>query len=104
MAWLALVVAGLLEVAWAQLLPVTRGFTRISPTLACLGLLATSIFGLSYATRTLPLGTAYAVWVGIGTVGTVLVSLAVRGDAATPARLTFLVLIVAGVIGLKLVD
>ncbi len=104
MAWFVLVVAGLLEVAWALVLPATRGFTRVAPTLAFLALISASIYGLSVATRTLPVGTAYVVWVGIGATGTVLLSVLVYGDPASPARLAFLGLIVTGIIGLKLVD
>lgn len=101
MAWFALVVAGLLEVAWALTLPKTLGFTRPVPTVAFLLLLAGSMYGLSFATRTLPLGTAYAVWVGIGAVGTVLLGVVVYGDPATPIRLLFLGLVLAGIVGLK---
>jgi len=100
-AWFALVVAGLLEVAWALTLPKTLGFTRPVPTVAFLLLLAGSMYGLSFATRTLPLGTAYAVWVGIGAVGTVLLGVVVYGDPATPIRLLFLGLVLAGIVGLK---
>jgi quaternary ammonium compound-resistance protein SugE len=103
-AWAALVVAGLLEVAWALVLPSTRGFTRVLPTSAFLLLLAGSMYGLSVATRTLPLGTAYAVWVGVGMTGTVLLAILFYDDPVTPARLGFLALIVIGVVGLKLVE
>ena len=102
MAWFALVVAGLLEVAWALVLPSTQGFTRPAPTAAFAVLLFGSMYGLAVATRTLPLGTAYAVWVGIGTVGTVLLAMLLRGDSASPARLACLALILLGIIGLKL--
>ncbi len=101
MAWFVLVVAGLLEVAWAVTLPETRGFTRPIPTLAFVLLLAGSMYGLSVATQTLALGTAYAVWVGIGAVGTVLLGIALYGEPATPARLLFLGLVLAGIVGLK---
>ena len=104
MAWAALVVAGLLEVAWALVLPGTRGFTRVLPTAAFLVLLAGSMYGLSVATRTLPLGTAYAVWVGVGMTGTVLLAVLFYGDPVSPARLGFLSLILIGVVGLKLVE
>ena len=104
MAWAALIIAGLLEVAWALVLPATRGFTRLLPTAAFLLLLAGSMYGLSVATRTLPLGTAYAVWVGVGMTGTVLLAVMLYGDPVTPARLGFLALILIGVIGLKLVE
>ena len=104
MAWTALIVAGLLEVAWALVLPATRGFTRLLPTAAFLLLLAGSMYGLSVATRTLALGTAYAVWVGVGMTGTVLLAVLLYGDPVTPARLGFLGLILIGVVGLKLVE
>lgn len=104
MAWAALVIAGLLEVAWALVLPLTRGFTRFLPTAGFLVLLAGSMYGLSFATRTLPLGTAYAVWVGVGMTGTVLLSVLLYGDPVTPVRLAFLSLILVGVVGLKFVE
>ena len=104
MAWAALIIAGLLEVAWALVLPSTRGFTRLLPTAAFLVLLAGSMYGLSVATRTLPLGTAYAVWVGVGMTGTVLLAVLLYDDPVTPARLGFLALILIGVLGLKLVE
>ena len=104
MAWAVLVVAGLLEVAWAILLPATQGFTRPLPTVAFLTILAGSMYGLSVATRTLPLGTAYAVWVGVGMMGTVLVAILLYQDPVTPARLGCLALILIGVVGLKLVE
>ena len=87
MAWLALVVAGLLEVAWAMALPETRGFTRPLPSMLFVALLAGSMLGLAYATKTLPIGTAYAIWVGIGAVGTVLTGIVVRGDQASTSQL-----------------
>lgn len=102
MAWFVLVVAGLLEVAWALVLPLTQGFTKPVPTAAFVVLLSGSMYGLAVATRTLPLGTAYAVWVGIGTVGTVLLAMVLQGDSASPARLACLALILLGIIGLKL--
>lgn len=101
MSWALLIVAGLLEVAWASLLPSTRGLTRLGPTAAFLVLLAGSMFALAKATESIPLGTAYAVWVGIGAVGAAVVGIAVYGDPATPARLGFLALLVAAIVGLK---
>ena len=102
MAWLALVVAGLLEVAWALVLPETKGFSRPLPTVAFLVLLAASMSGLAYATRTLPIGTAYAVWVGIGAVGTVILGIVLFGEPAHALRLVSVGLIVVGIVGLKL--
>jgi len=102
MPWALLIVAGLLEVAWASVLPSTQGLTRPVPTAAFLALLAASMFTLAKATQAIPLGIAYAVWVGIGAVGAALVGIAVYGDPATPARLAFLALLVAAILGLKL--
>jgi quaternary ammonium compound-resistance protein SugE len=101
MAWVLLVVAGLLEVAWASVLPATSGFTRFVPTSAFLALLAASMFALSKAAEVIPLGTAYAVWVGIGAVGAAIVGIAVHGDPASASRLGFLVLLVVAIVGLK---
>jgi len=101
MAWILLVVAGLLEVAWAAALPSTAGFTRPLPTAAFLAALGGSMFLLARATESIPLGTAYGVWVGIGAVGAALVGIVAHGDPATPARLAFLALLVVAVVGLK---
>lgn len=101
MAWVLLVLAGLLEVAWASVLPSTAGFTRPAPTVAFLALLAASMYGLAKAAETIPLGTAYVVWVGIGAVGAVAVG-AFRGEPLTAMRVVCLGLIVVGVVGLNL--
>lgn len=101
MAWPLLIVAGLLEVAWASVLPSTEGLTRLGPTLAFLGLLAASMVALAKAAEVIPIGTAYGVWVGIGAVGAAIVGIALHGDPATPARLFFLSLLVASIVGLK---
>lgn len=101
MAWIVLVVAGLLEVSWASVLPSTHGLTRPLPTIAFAVLLSASMFGLALATRTIPLGTAYGVWVGIGAVGAAIVGIVWFGDPATPARLVFVALLIFSVIGLK---
>lgn len=101
MAWIVLVVAGLLEVAWAAVLPTTEGLTRPVPTMAFGALLAASMFALAKAAETIPIGTAYAVWVGIGAVGAATVGIAVHGDPATPGRVFFLVLLVVAVLGLQ---
>jgi len=100
MAWILLVVAGLLEVGWASLLPATEGLRRPVPTAGFLALLAASMYGLAKATETIPIGTGYVVWVGIGAVGTAIVGMG-RGDPVTTARLVCLGLIVAGVVGLR---
>ena len=101
MSWLILIVAGLLEVAWASVLPATDGLSRPAPTALFVGLLAASMFGLARATETIPLGTAYGVWVGIGAVGTALVGIVVHDDPATPLRVVFLALLIAAIVGLK---
>jgi quaternary ammonium compound-resistance protein SugE len=100
--WILLVLAGLLEVAWASLLPATEGLTRPVPTAAFLAFLTASMLALSKAAETIPLGTAYSVWVGIGAVGAALVGIAFQGDPATPARIAFLMLLVVAITGLKL--
>lgn len=102
MAWVVLFVAGLLEVGWAVGLKYTEGFTRPGPTAATAVALVLSMGLLGLAVRTLPLGTAYAVWTGIGTIGTVALGIFLFGEAATPARLICIGLIVAGILGLKL--
>ncbi|GGC45638.1 quaternary ammonium compound efflux SMR transporter SugE [Chelatococcus reniformis] len=102
MSWLLLLVAGLLEVGWAVGLKQTEGFTRPLPTVLTLAAMAASIACLGLALKELPVGTAYAVWTGIGTVGTVLVGIAVAGDPASAGRLICIGLIVAGIAGLKL--
>ena len=100
-AWLVLVVSGLFETAWAVGLPRTEGFTRLGPSVFVLATMAVSIYGLSVATRVLPIGTAYAVWTGIGAVGAVVFGIVVLGEPRTAARLVCLGLILAGVVGLK---
>lgn len=102
MSWVLLLVAGLLEVAWASALPSTAGLTKVGPTILFLVLLAASMGALAKATETIPLGTAYGVWVGIGAVGAAVVGMARHGDPATPARLGFLVLLVVAIVGLKI--
>ena len=103
MAWALLFLAGLLEVAWAVGLKYTDGFTRPLPTAATLVAMIASVILLALAVRTLPLGTAYAVWTGIGTAGAVLLGIVLFQEPATLARLFFVGLIVAGIVGLKLV-
>lgn len=103
MAWLVLVVAGLLEIAWAIALKKSDGFARGGWTAAFAVTLVASMALLARAMRELPAGTAYAVWTGIGAAGTALLGMAVLGEPATGARLACLALIVAGIVGLKLV-
>lgn len=102
MAWLILVLAGLFEVGWAVGLKYTEGFTRLWPTLGTVAAMLVSLGLLGVAMKSLPLGTAYAVWVGVGAVGTVILGIALLGEPANPARLVSVGLIIAGIIGLKL--
>jgi quaternary ammonium compound-resistance protein SugE len=102
-AWLALLIAGLFEVVWAIGLKYTDGFTRLWPSVVTVIAMALSLAFLAYALRTLPVGTAYAVWVGIGAFGTAVFGMVLFGESREPLRLACLVLIVAGVIGLRLV-
>lgn len=102
MAWVFLVIAGLLEIVWAIGLKYTDGFTKLVPTTITVAAMVASVALLGLALRTLPVGTGYAVWTGIGAVGTVIVGILVLGEAATPLRLASVGLIVAGIIGLKL--
>ena len=103
MAWIALFVAGLLEIGWAIGLKYTEGFTRPGPTTWTIAAMVGSIVLLGWAMKTLPVGTAYAVWTGIGAVGTVILGIVLFGESATFARLACVGLIVAGIVGLKLV-
>ncbi|MBX5494282.1 MAG: quaternary ammonium compound efflux SMR transporter SugE [Bryobacteraceae bacterium] len=103
MAWLVLVIAGLLEVVWAVGLKYAAGFTRLWPSVATLTAMVLSVVLLGLAVRALPLGTAYAVWTGIGTVGTVIVGILLFGESASFLRLFCILLIVSGIVGLKLV-
>ncbi len=102
MAWIILFVAGLFEVGWAVGLKYTEGFTRLWPSVGTGVSLVMSMAMLGWALKTLPLGTAYAVWTGIGAVGTALFGILVLKEPATAARLVCLCLIVAGILGLKL--
>lgn len=102
-AWVILVVAGVCEVGWAIGLKYAQGFTRLGPSVATAVLLALSMALLGLALRVLPLGTAYAVWTGIGTVGTAVLGMVLFREPATAARLVCIALIVAGILGLKLV-
>jgi quaternary ammonium compound-resistance protein SugE len=102
MAWLLLVLAGLFEVAWAIGLKYTDGFTRPWPTVGTLAAMAISLGLLGLAMKTLPVGTAYAVWVGVGAVGTAILGIVLFAEPANAGRLISLALIVAGIVGLKL--
>ena len=101
MPWVLLVIAGLLEAGWAIGLKYTQGFTKPLPSvLTILGIVA-SMYLLAVAARTLPIGTAYAVWVGIGTFGAVVLGMTLLGEPATPLRLFFLALLMVSIVGLK---
>ena len=102
MAWVLLVVAGLLEVGWAIGLKYTEGFTRLWPTVGTLAAMVISLGLLGVAMKTLPVGTSYAVWVGVGAVGTAILGIVLLGEPASAGRLISLGLIVAGIVGLKL--
>ena len=104
MPWVVLVVAGILEIGWAIGLKYTDGFTRPWPVTGTVVALVLSVVLLGIAVRDLPLGTAYAVWTGIGTVGTAILGIVLFREPATAARLFCIVLILAGIIGLKLVS
>lgn len=102
MPWLLLVCAGLLETCWAVGLPYTAGFTRLWPTTFVIVTLAGSMWLLALAARDLPIGTAYAVWVGIGACGTAVFGIWRLGESASAGRLCCLALLIAAVVGLKL--
>jgi quaternary ammonium compound-resistance protein SugE len=103
MAWVYLVVAGVFEVGWAIGLKYTEGFTRLWPTLGTVGAMVISLGLLGLALKSLPVGTAYAVWTGVGTVGTAILGIALFQEPADAVRLACIGLIVAGIVGLKLV-
>lgn len=102
MNWFILVVAGLFEICWAIGLKYTGGFTRLWPTVGTVLSMIISVGLLGVAMKSLPVGTAYAVWVGVGAVGTAILGIVLLGESASPMRLLSLGLIVAGIIGLKL--
>ena len=102
MAWTYLFIAGLLEIGWAIGLKYTEGFTRLVPTVLTVASMTASVALLGLALRELPVGTGYAVWTGIGAVGTAILGIALFGEAATAARLASIGLILAGIAGLKL--
>ena len=103
MAWAILFTAGLLEIGWAIGLKYTEGFSRLAPSVLTLAAMAGSVILLGIALKTLPIGTAYAVWTGIGAVGTAALGIILLGEPATAMRLASIGLIVAGIAGLKLV-
>lgn len=103
-AWVLLLAAGLLEIVWATALKHAEGFTRLWPSVLAVTTAGASFLLLAAALRSLPVGTAYAVWVGIGALGVALAGILALGEPATPTRLGFLALIVIGVAGLKLIE
>jgi len=102
MAWIILFIAGLLEVVWAVGLKYTHGFSRLWPSVITIIAMVASMVLLSWAMKSLPTGTAYAVWTGIGAVGAAITGILLLGESASPARLVSLGLIVLGILGLKL--
>ena len=102
MSWIILFIAGLLEVVWAIGLKYTHGFTRLTPSVITVTAMIVSIVLLSWAMRSLPVGTAYAVWTGIGAVGAAITGILLLGESASLARIASRALIVAGIVGLKL--
>lgn len=102
MAWLVLIIAGLFEIGWAVGLKYTHGFTRPLPSVLTIAAIIASMVLLARATRTLPLGTAYAVWVGIGTVGTAIAGMVLLKEPVTLPRLLCLAMVVGGILGLKM--
>lgn len=103
MAWTILFVAGLMEIGWAIGLKYTEGFTKLVPSVLTLVSMTASVILLGIALKTIPVGTGYAVWTGIGSVGTAILGIYLFGDPATAMRLACIGLIVAGIIGLKIV-
>ncbi len=104
MAWLYLFAAGIFEIGWAVGLKFTAGFTKLVPTVWTLFSMTASIILLGLSLKALPIGTAYAIWTGIGTIGTVALGIAWLGESANPLRLGCIALIVVGIIGLKAVS
>jgi quaternary ammonium compound-resistance protein SugE len=104
MKWVLLIAAGLLEMGWAVGLKYSQGFTKLLPSVFTVAGMTASFYFLSLALRYLPLGTAYAIWTGIGTVGTVVLGIFLFKEPADPARLVFIGLIIIGIIGLKMVS
>jgi quaternary ammonium compound-resistance protein SugE len=101
MAWIIIVIAGIIEAAWAVGLKYTNGFTRPLPSILTIAGIVVSLLMLSIAARTLPIGTAYGVWVGIGAAGAATLGIFLLNEPATPSRLFFLALLVIAIVGLK---
>lgn len=103
-AWLLLVLAGLLEIVWATALQASNGFTRLWPSLIGVATAWASFVLLAYALRSLPVGTAYAVWTGIGVVGVATIGILMQGDSADKLRLAALAMVAVGIIGLRFAE
>jgi quaternary ammonium compound-resistance protein SugE len=104
MAWIWLTAAGLLEIVWAVGLKYTEGFTRLGPSAITLAAMAASVYCLAVAVRTIPIGTGYAVWTGIGAVGVAILGMVLFGESRDALRLASIGLIVAGIVGLKVLS
>jgi quaternary ammonium compound-resistance protein SugE len=104
MSWVILIVAGIFEIGWAIGLKYTDGFTRLWPSVGTVGAMVVSVLLLAVAMKELPVGTAYAVWTGVGAIGTAILGIYLFGDSASVARLACLAMIAGGIIGLKLVS
>jgi quaternary ammonium compound-resistance protein SugE len=104
MAWINLIIAGVFEIGWAIGLKYTQGFTRILPSLATVGAMIVSFALLSRALKTIPVGTAYAVWTGIGATGTAILGMVLFGESRDLLRVFCILMIIAGVVGLKIVS
>ena len=102
MPWIYLIIAGLLEVGWAIGLKYTEGWTRLWPSAITLAMMIFSLYSLSLAVRTVPIGTAYALWTGMGAVGAALLGMALFGEPRSALRFVFLMMIVGGMVGMKL--
>jgi quaternary ammonium compound-resistance protein SugE len=102
MAWISLFVAGLLEIVWAYFMKSSHGFTRLWPSVATLGFMAVSFALLSYSMKTLPMGTAYVMWTGIGAVGAFIVGVVLLGEQINPLRILAAVLVVSGLVLFRL--
>ena len=102
MAWITLLLAGLFEIVWAYSMKLSDGFTKVTPTVVTIGFMILSFGLLSYAMRTLPLGTAYTIWTGIGAIGSFLVGILILGEPATAMRMLAAVLIISGLVLMKL--
>ena len=104
MPWIILIAAGLLEIVWAVGLKYTEGFTRLGPSALTIGAMIVSMSLLGFAMRSLPMGTAYAVWTGIGIVGTAIFGIVMLGESASVARIVCIAMILGGIIGLKVLS